>query len=144
MCNGDFKTLSDIETWLTYFQSNESRLTTQCGDDLLQKKKSVEPALTEKISLWKGDITTLEIDAIVNAANSSLLGGGGGKLPHNNYRDSIYFTQPLLQLIQLFLVDGAIHRAAGSSLREECRTLKGCAVGEAKITGGYRLPAKCM
>ncbi|XP_078128755.1 ADP-ribose glycohydrolase MACROD2 isoform X1 [Sander vitreus] len=103
----DFISLDKIPSWREENRPNDK----EEGKEL-----TGGGGLSDKVSLYKGDITVLEVDVIVNAANSSLLGGGG--------------------------VDGCIHKAAGSCLYDECHSLNGCETGKAKITCGYDLPAK--
>ncbi|KAF7401180.1 hypothetical protein HZH68_007000 [Vespula germanica] len=105
-------TVDGIATWAEYWTKKRNNTDVKAS----KEGQKADEELAGKVSIWQGDITTLDIDAIVNAANSRLIPGGG--------------------------VDGAIHRSAGPYLKMECATLGGCPVGKAKITGGYMLPAK--
>ncbi len=120
-CGKRYITLDRIPTWPEYIKQHVDEMATLSQPPpkaLVQLTSKIVPRseLNSKISLFRGDMTTLEIDAVVNAANESLLGGGG--------------------------IDGCIHSAAGPYLRQYNSTLGGCDVGQTKISPGFKLPAK--
>lgn len=118
LCGDKFVIVDDLLPWDEYILSKKHapKKSPMPADFSINSAKNLK--LCKKISIFRGDITTLEVDAIVNAANKSLLGGGG--------------------------VDGAIHSAAGTMLVAENKTHGGCAIGEVKVSGGYQLPARVV
>ena len=110
-CGERYVTLDQLLTW------KQAAAVSPAKAIMGASKYQADARLNEKICVFEGDITTLEVDAVVNSGNSMLSGGGGG-------------------------VDGAIHAAAGRHLLQECRSLNGCQEGDAKLTGGYKMPAK--
>ncbi|GBM63451.1 O-acetyl-ADP-ribose deacetylase MACROD1 [Araneus ventricosus] len=118
-CKASYVTLDDIPTWTEY-----SRIIKRTQPN---KEYKADAQLNDKVSIFVGDIKVLEIDAIVNSSNRGLLCSAIIK------GDASESTK---------VINGGIHRAAGSSLSAECISLNGCGEGEARITGGYKLPAK--
>eukprot|EP01124_Arcella_intermedia_P001312 TRINITY_DN10708_c0_g2_i1.p1 TRINITY_DN10708_c0_g2~~TRINITY_DN10708_c0_g2_i1.p1 ORF type:complete len:724 (-),score=227.18 TRINITY_DN10708_c0_g2_i1:33-2153(-) len=108
-CGNRYVQLKDVPKWSKTLETLDIK-----GDG--DTSYSISPELNKRVSLWQGDITCIEIDAIVNAAKATLLGGGG--------------------------IDGAIHKAAGAGLLQECSLIGGCDPGDSRITGGYKLPAR--
>lgn len=120
--SSDFIDLENVDPWSKYLNKSQGIDSKKSTTDDLKEFEKIKinteknKSISERVSIFKGDITKLEIDAVVNAANSRLKAGGG--------------------------VDGAIHRAAGPFLQAECDSIGGCPTGDAKVTGGYNLPAK--